>query len=98
MFIHIGNNEVIKDETIIAIVNYQLIKETDQLQTIRKNKEVVLLIEKEENVKSIIITSDHLYYSPLSSTTLKKRENLFETIAKLDTQDYVNIVNEGESV
>lgn len=96
MFIHIGNNEVIKGESIIAIVNYQLVKETEQLHTISKNKEIIKLIENEESIKSIIITNDFLFYSPLSSATLKKRENLFVTISKLDTLDYVNNVNEGE--
>lgn len=96
MFIHIGNNEVIKDESIIAIVNYQLAKETEQLHTISKHKEVIKLIEKEESIKSMIITDNYLFYSPLSSATLKKRENLFVTISKIDTLDYVNIVNEGE--
>lgn len=96
MFLHIGNDEVIKSQSIIIIVNYQLAKETDQLASINRGKEIVELVNNEEQIKSIIITNEKVYYSPLSSTTLKKRDSLYMSIAKLDTFDYMNKLNEGE--
>lgn len=96
MFLHIGNDEVIKSKSIIIIVNYQLAKETNQLASINRGKEIIELVSNEEQIKSIIITNEKVYYSPLSSATLKKRDSLYKSIAKLDTFDYMNKLNEGE--
>lgn len=96
MFLHIGNDEVIKSNEIIVIVNYQLAKETNQLRTINDGKEVIQLVNKEAQTKSIIMTKDKVYYSPLSSMTLKKRDSLYTSATKMDTFDYLNKLNEGE--
>lgn len=96
MFLHIGNDEVIKSKSMIIIVNYQLAKETNQLPSINRGKEIIELVSNEEQIKSIIITNEKVYYSTLSSATLKKRDSLYKSIAKLDTFDYMNKLNEGE--
>ncbi|HLR65196.1 MAG TPA: extracellular matrix/biofilm biosynthesis regulator RemA family protein [Pseudogracilibacillus sp.] len=95
MFIYIGNDEVIETKSLICIIDYNLAKETKQLKAIKNSKDIVHLVDKESQVKSIVITDDKIYYSPLSSNTLKKREGLYTTISKLDRFDYSNL-NEGE--
>ena len=43
-----------------------------------------IIIGPNENVKSVVITNEHLYLSTLSVATLKKRASIMSTISKLD--------------
>jgi len=58
MYMHIGNNQMIRLETIIAIVD---------LKTIQANSGV------NHHEKSIIITDKDVFYSSISSVTLLER-------------------------
>ena len=95
MFMIIGNDEVIKTNEIICILDYQLMKTAKKLQLLKKQKNNIYLVEDEENIKSIIITIGHIYYSPFSTHTLKKREDFYTTIKKMEIIDNINL-NEGE--
>ncbi|SDK23257.1 extracellular matrix regulator RemB [Sediminibacillus albus] len=86
MFIHIGDDNVIRSEEVIAIIDHQLISSStineQMLFNQRKNKKV--LDPSDEGTKSIVITRDYIYYSPLSVLTLKKRASMISTISKLE--------------
>ena|SRR5690625_2957024 len=97
MFMIIGNDEVIKTEEIICILDYQLMKTAKKLQLIKEQKNNIYLVENEDQIKSIIITEGIIYYSPFSTHTLKKRESFYTTIKKLELTDNLNL-NEGEPV
>lgn len=74
----IGNDDVIETDKIICILDYQ--PNASQLRKLideRKRAEKVVGNEKE--AKSIIITDDQIYFSYLSTQTLKKREDLYMT-------------------
>ncbi|WP_186576855.1 extracellular matrix regulator RemB [Aquibacillus kalidii] len=86
MFIHIGDDNVIRSEDVIAIIDNSLIASStineQMLFNQRKNKKV--FDPQLEGTKSIVITNDYIYYSPLSVLTLKKRASMISTISKLE--------------
>lgn len=79
MYLHIGNNNIVKQKDLIAIYNIESIKETVEYKNlIEKLKETHALI-KEDGIepKSLIIAKngDNVigYISNISSTTIAKR-------------------------
>lgn len=70
----------------MTIIDYSLMASSSIIEEMifnqRKNKQVV---ETEENhAKSIVVTKDYIYFSPLSVYTLKKRANMMTTLNKLE--------------
>ncbi|WP_117167981.1 extracellular matrix regulator RemB [Paraliobacillus sediminis] len=90
MFIHIGGDNVIRSEDVIAIIDQQFVASStinaEMIDNQRQAKNVLDL--QEETTKAIVITKDYIYYSPLSVLTLKKRASMISTISKLE--DYTN--------
>ncbi|UOQ95530.1 DUF370 domain-containing protein [Halobacillus shinanisalinarum] len=86
MFIHIGDDHVIQSKDVISIIDYSLMASSSIIEEMifnqRKNKQVVET--EEDNAKSIVITKEYIYFSPLSVYTLKKRANMMSTLNKLE--------------
>ncbi|SES14929.1 protein of unknown function [Gracilibacillus ureilyticus] len=86
MFIHIGDDHVIQSENVVAIIDYSLISSStindEMLQQLNEKKQTV--VSDESAVKSIVVTTNKVYYSPLSVLTLKKRASMISTISKLE--------------
>lgn len=81
MFIFIGNDEVVETKKIISILDYQLVHSSPKLrQLIEGQKRNDNIFGSDEDAKSIIITDDGIHYSPFSTSTLKKREELYATM------------------
>lgn len=77
MFIHIGDNEIIESNSIIAIVEKELFHSSEELRhLIEQYKEKKLVCGSLHEAKSIVITTDCIYYSPFSTYTLKNRDEL----------------------
>lgn len=92
MYIHLGGDLIIRSNKIIAILNYQSKEISEQNEIFLKkhsqNNNIVYSVSNEKP-KSIIITDDKIYYSPISTHTLKRRAktvNVFdeENISSLD--------------
>lgn len=85
MFIHIGNGNVIRTKEIVAIIDCNLLSSSsivdEMIEAWEKNKKVS---GPRKNAKSIMLTEDHVYFSSLSVSTLKKRSSMMSTINKLD--------------
>jgi hypothetical protein len=86
LFIHIGDDHVIQSKDVVSIIDHSLVSSSSIIEEMifnqRKNKQVV---ETEDNqAKSIVITDDFIYFSPLSVITLKKRANMMSTLNKLE--------------
>ena len=64
MFLHLGNDKVILEKDIVAILNTE-IKQVDI------NKEFFKSVDSK--IKSCIITTEKKYFSTISCDTLKKR-------------------------
>lgn len=79
MYIHLGGEKIIRSAELVAIFDISIEKSskiskqfvTHALQ--QKNVESI----GEEEAKSIVVTKNTVYYSPISSSTLKKRANVF---------------------
>ncbi len=74
MFLHIGAEIVIPMTDIISIVNLDnsLSKITKEFIHGKQKQERVIYIS-ESNQKSLVVTKDCLYITPISTNTLKKR-------------------------
>ncbi|MFD0621425.1 MULTISPECIES: extracellular matrix regulator RemB [Paenibacillus] len=79
MYIHLGGEKVIRSSELVAIFDVSIEKSSKCSKQFlshaegQKNVEVI----GEEEAKSIVVTKGKIYYSPISSTTLKKRANSF---------------------
>lgn len=81
---------MIQSKDVVSIIDYSLLSSSSIVEEMvfnqRKNKRV---IETEENAaKSIVITIDYIYFSPLSVYTLKKRANMMSTLNRIE--DYTD--------
>lgn len=75
MFIHLGGEKIIRASELIAIFDISIEKSSKIskqfiLQAIKDKKTEQI---GEEDCKSLVVTKNKVYYSPISSTTLKKR-------------------------
>ncbi|RFU67248.1 DUF370 domain-containing protein [Peribacillus saganii] len=73
MYLHVGEDILIKTDDIIAILDKQLFDQSSITEDFLKQREQVSLNLAKGSIKSVVITDKHIYYSPLSSGTLKKR-------------------------
>ncbi len=75
MFVHIGDDIVVAMEELVAILDMETTKResTREFLSFAADEKMVLRIGKREREKSIIITSNRVYLSPISAATLLKR-------------------------
>lgn len=85
MFIHIGNGNVIQTNDIVSIIDQDIISSSVVMEEMMNN---IKVIGPSEEAKSLVITDDVTYFSPLSVATLKKRASMISTISKLE--DYTD--------
>jgi extracellular matrix regulatory protein B len=87
MFIHLGENIVVRSLDVIAILDWQLLKESEIANEFIDKNYKNNLEKASGEAKSIVITVDQIYFSPLSSNTLKKRANpLFDLESTLEDE------------
>ncbi|MBB6454418.1 regulator of extracellular matrix RemA (YlzA/DUF370 family) [Salirhabdus euzebyi] len=86
MFIHIGEDHVIQSRDVVAIIDSDLLTSSsivdEMIMNQKKNNKVVET--SYESAKSIVITTEYIYFSTLSVATLKKRSQLSSTLNKLE--------------
>ncbi len=88
MYIHIGKNEIINNEEIICVLDYHIVHTSSKYKRFIKNKkDNTIWIDHKKNIKSIIVTNDKIFYSPLLPRTLKNREDIFKKAIKLDIEN-----------
>ncbi|SET14604.1 protein of unknown function [Salinibacillus kushneri] len=92
MFIHIGEEDVIQSEDVVAIIDCELLTSstiTDEMIRNQKKRNVVIDTSHDQ-AKSIVITTNFIYFSNLSVATLRKRSSLNFTLDKLEdySDDY----------
>ena len=82
MFIHLGGEKVIRSAELVAIFDLSIEKSSkiSKQFVIHASKEKQVEVIGEEEAKSIVVTLEKIYYSPISSGTLKKRVNQLLTI------------------
>ncbi|MNB74382.1 hypothetical protein D3C81_133680 [compost metagenome] len=78
MYIHLGGEKIIRSSEMIAIFDISIEKSSK----LSKQFVTAALQDKrlerigEEEAKSIVVTQNAVYYSPISSSTLKKRSKI----------------------
>lgn len=83
MYIHLGNNCIISSADIIAILNIEppISKGILEIMEIAKTEKFLLNISEKDKEKALIICSDKVYVSPISSKTLLRRaDNFFKEV------------------
>jgi len=75
VYIHLGGERIIRSTELIAIFDLSIEKNSkiskQFLIEAAKAKQTEIIGEEES--KSLVVTFDKVYYSPISSATLKKR-------------------------
>lgn len=77
MFIHLGGEKIIRANELIAIFDLSMEKTSKiskQFISHAENEKRLEMIGEEDS-KSLVVTVNKVYYSPISSSTLKKRAN-----------------------
>lgn len=92
MYIHLGGDMIIRSNKVIAILDKQ-IKELSQdnrnlFQNHKKKKNIISVSDDEP--MSIVITDDEIYYSPISSLTLKRRTEILSEIEEEERVLYLD--------
>lgn len=76
MFLHLGGDILINQGNIIAILDLETSMSNPTSEKFLKSiKEKINYISEKGKEKSLVITSEGNYFSPISSTTLLKRSN-----------------------
>lgn len=76
MFLHLGADVMVSKKDIIAILDLQTRVATptrDFLRMVRSEGLLETIIEEGERHRSFVITTNRVYISPISCSTLKKR-------------------------
>ena len=72
MYIHLGDDCVVSTREIVTIVDYKMRSSSVVEEFLKKQEEQIISLSQ-GTPKSIVVTTKSVYYSPLSSSTLKKR-------------------------
>lgn len=75
MFVHLGGEKIIRTSELIAIFDISIEASSKISKQFIVNALNAKITERigEEDPKSLVVTAEKVYYSPISSTTLKKR-------------------------
>lgn len=75
MYIHIGEDLNVRVKDVIAILDKESVNSSSLVEEFLKRHEGNLINLAKNPFKSIVITYDKVYLSPLASGTLKKRSS-----------------------
>nr|WP_245686768.1 DUF370 domain-containing protein [Tenuibacillus multivorans] len=86
VFIHIGDENVIRSRDVVSIIDYNLFNSSSIIEEmIFKQRESGNVSDSSyEEAKSIVITVNHIYFSSLSVSTLNRRAQLSYKLDKVD--------------
>lgn len=77
MYLHIGDDIVVQTDEIVAILDKKLLDSSPILAEFLQQKAEITLHLAKKSIKSIVVTTKHVYFSPLASVTLKKRSQQY---------------------
>jgi extracellular matrix regulatory protein B len=82
MYLHVGEEVLVRTRDIIAILDIDSTSTSPFMEEFIARQEQQVVHLAKGTVKSIVVTGNHIYYSPLASGTLKKRSQ------KLSVQEF----------
>lgn len=76
MYIHLGDNFVVPSKEVVMILDRQSSEDSAIVSEFldKQKKRIVQLTNSV--AKSVVVTTEKIYFSPLASNTLKKRAQL----------------------
>lgn len=80
MYIHLGSDEMVPADQVIAILNIEnaVSPSVKEIIEIAAAENKIHAICDRERAKTLVVTNDKCYFSPISSVTLMRRSrNLF---------------------
>ncbi|GAX88719.1 extracellular matrix regulator RemB [Effusibacillus lacus] len=83
MFIHLGGDVMVPSKEVIAIFDLKMKESADatrEFLNVAEEEGFIVVIDENES-KSFVVTNRKVYFSPISSLTLKKRAGF---VAELD--------------
>ncbi|ANS76411.1 hypothetical protein AWM70_19055 [Paenibacillus yonginensis] len=82
MYIHLGGEKVVSSRELVAIFDISIEKSSkiskQFVTSMLEGKKMVQI--SDEEAKSIVVTEHTVYYSPISSATLKKRCDTYQEL------------------
>jgi extracellular matrix regulatory protein B len=82
MFIHLGGDVMVPSKEVIAIFDIKMkysSESTKEFLDVADEEGFVVTIDPNES-KSFVLTTKNVYYSPISSLTLKKRAGFLDEL------------------
>jgi extracellular matrix regulatory protein B len=76
LYIHLGDNFVVPSKEVVTILDRQSSQSSSIVTEFLEKQEDKIVQLSHGEAKSIVVTMDKIYYSPLSSSTLKKRAQI----------------------
>ncbi|MGE6257593.1 extracellular matrix regulator RemB [Heyndrickxia sporothermodurans] len=73
MYLHVGEDVMVRTDEIIAILDKESVNESAIIQEFIQSKKKIMVNLSKGNFKSLVITDYQYYLSPLASSTLLKR-------------------------
>lgn len=90
VFLHLGGDAVVPLKDVVAIFDMELPEQSrsvDEFLKTAKDEKIIIDVSGGK-AKSFVITSDKVFFSQISSQTLKKRaEGLREYLEQLDKDE-----------
>lgn len=82
MFVHLGGDTLVSTKEIVIILNYENNIKADNVNEYIKKIQGKRTVKKLEgdNLKTIVVTDNTIYLSPISSMTLKKRAEYIDSL------------------
>ncbi len=76
MFIHLGGDIIVKLQDVVAIFNIEKGSKKNRAFLQQAEEQNMVIIPPEDDAKTFVITIKGIYYSSISSVTLKKRAQM----------------------
>lgn len=73
MYVHVGDDVMIRSSEIVAILDKQTVMESEAMREMLEKKQSQLIYLANNTFKSLVITPTHMYLSPIAIATLKKK-------------------------
>lgn len=73
LFLHLGEDIVLRTKEIVAIIDSNLVQESVILKEFIDINDKNIVHISDGTVKSIVVTENKVYFSPLTAVTLNRR-------------------------
>lgn len=76
MYLHVGEDVMVRTDEIIAILDKETVNDSVSIKEFLQSNDLDTVNLSKGAFKSLVITDQRIFLSPLASNTLNKRSNL----------------------